>query len=347
MTGQVLYIGGRLPTVTVVSGTVVDNDNAEYINTTYTDAGIDTGSTPGVARGYFYDPASAPLLVPYAAVTGSTYYFHAQLGLRYAIDETHSWPLLQLVDAAGDPWIQLNTNGFLQYNSGTGVAPVWTNLHTTAWTFAGFNSSAPEAIDIILAFSGTGTHQITLAFGGVAVVGPVSFTQASLGLAGFILGSNIYAGGPTVWSEILCTQDLSTVGAHVAVSRPNGAGTHSDWAGTYTDVNAALTQTTTVNQATTAGLNQTYTMSNITVPTGYVIGSVFEWLYAKNDGGSPANIEAICTPAGTDYTSGDLNGISVTFAGIGSRYDVNPATSAAWTQAQWNAPTDMGFASAA
>jgi hypothetical protein len=60
----------------------------------------------------------------------------------------------------------------------------------------------------------------------------------------------------------------------------------------------------------------------------------------------PGNIKALLRAAGTDYVSGDLAGIGIGYAGIGFRYDTDPATGLQWTDTEWNAPIEMGFVSA-
>lgn len=345
MAGFVLYAGGRISTVAVVSAGAISTTDAALFNNAYSQEAIYSTNPASRMRGYLYNPAGAPLLVPFAAATGHTYFFHFYAGPSFPSYPDALGDILELIDASGNPWIKASVNysagGGLQlfFNSGTGGSPVWTAINATPTSVGGVNFT----LDIEIALAASGPHTVSGFVNGVLVIPATAVTAAGLGLGGFDLLGPQHGG--IAFSEIICTEDVSTVGAHVFASRPNAAGAHSNWTGTYVDVDAAGTQTTNHNQATAAGLLQSYGMSDVTVPAGYAIGAVFNWLYAKNAGGAPANISAICRPAGTDHVSGNLKGITAGFGGIGSRYDVNPDTSVAWTQSDWNA-TEMGFESA-
>ena len=336
---KITFAGGRVDSVTQLSGTL--SENSSWVDHAYTDAGITTSN--GVAQGFLRDPAAAPLLSPYHTGTGHSFYFHT--AFAWGDGWRGGATILQLLDNSGAPWIQLTRDGHFQYNSGSSGTPVWTDFAGSPVNVPGY--SAVSDIDIKLDLAAGGAHTILLAYGRTAVIGPVGFTQAALtNIASFTLHGDGWGSGD-VWSELLCTEDVSTVGAHVAIPRATGAGVHSDWTGTYTDVNEVQTNDTTVNQAGAAGLLQSYPMGNITVPAGYVIPSIWQWLRVKNDGGAPSSIQAICRPSTTDHISASLPAVGVTFAGLGSRYDINPDTGVAWTQADWNAPAQMGFESGA
>lgn len=328
-----LFTGGRLESIKVLSGVVSDNTPGGWYNTTYSDNALDVGG--GVAQVPFYDPASAPLLVPYSVPSGHSLYFHL----------TGFWQnnpnnfYVQLNDSSGNPWVRCYGSGQMMYNSGTGASPVWTNLGTSAGQIA-FSTAIP--IDIKIDIAAGGTHTATLFYANVQVMAPTTFTASGM----TNLSSAILTGSNLIFSEIMATEDLSTIGGHVFTKRAAGAGTHTDWAGTYTDINEQVTNDNTINQATTAGLVQTYPMANVALPNGYAISSVFNWVRAKNNGNAPVNIKSVVRRGGTDYTSGNLSSVGVGFGGAGARYDVDPSTSAAWTQAGWNAPVEVGFASA-
>jgi hypothetical protein len=334
---KVLFSGSRSDSVVAVAGNVTEITNG-WFNSQYSDAGIFYGG--GVAfRAVLTDPAAAPLLAPYAVQAGHSVYVHGYYN-------SQGGPTIQLCDSAGNPWVQVLGSGnsitTLQYNSGTGASPVWTSLGAQFnWPFA-TNSD----FDIKLDLAANGNHTVMVAINRVAVVGPIGFTAAGLTNIGSVLfsGPNNTQGA---LSEIIATEDWSTVAGHVMTKRPTGPGADTDWTGSYTDVNEVITNDSTVNQSATAGQKQTYPVGTITVPDGYVIGCVFNWMRAKNDGAAPANIQSICRPGATDRVSANLNGMLVTYSGVGARYDVNPDTSAAWTAASFNAgPTQFGFASA-
>lgn len=329
---KVLFSGSRSDSVVAVSGTVTELTNGWY-NSQYSDAAINLSDGSISCRAVFSDPAGAPLLVPYAVQAGHSVFLHGfyntQAGCRF-----------QLCDSDNNPWVQMLGNGSLQYNSGTGASPVWTTLGQVGWPFA-----TNADFDIKLDLAANGNHTVMLAYNRVAVIGPIGFTQPAL----TNIASALFIGtGNWGLSEIIATEDWSTVGGHVMTKRPTGPGADADWTGTYQDVNEQITNDSTVNQSDTPGQKQTYPMGTITIPDGYVIGCVFNHLRAKNDGGSPSNLQSICRPGATDHVSGNMPGMLVTYASVGARYDKNPDTGVAWTPDSWNAgPTQMGFESAA
>jgi len=332
---KLLYAGGRLDSVVQASGVLTEMNNGWYDNA-YSDVALNIGGAS--ARLFFSDPASAPLLATYAVGAGHSLFFHM---MGHAEGSTAGDALVVFEDSSHFPWFRVTIGGQLQCNTGTGSAPVWTNVGAAA---GAISFATNVDIDIKLDIDAGGNLTALLAYNRVAVVGPVTFSAPGLtNIASILLGptSNTYGA-----SQLLATEDWSTVGGHVKTTRATGAGAHSDWAGTYADVSEVITNDSTVNQANAAGELQTYPMGNITVPAGYVIAGVFQWLRAKNDGNSPANIQSICRPATTDSISGDLPGMLITYVSVGARYDLNPDTSAAWTQAEWNAPVQMGFESA-
>lgn len=329
---KLLFLGSRLDCVTTLYGAA--QEVTFGIDSAYSDAGINVRN--GGVQGLLYDPAAAPLLSPYAVEAGASFYFHSHLYQTGGV-------YLLLLDNAGYPWVQYDYHGQLYYNSGTGTAPVWTVIGIP---YAPFVSSAFD-IDLRLDIASDGTHTIALAYNGTVVSGPVSFTQAALtNIARWQLQSQGQGYEDVVWSQIMCAENINTVGGHVNTCRATGAGAHSGWTGTYTDVNEVITDYTTYNQALTAGLEQSYPMTNVTVPEGCYIMGVFEWLIVKNDGVAPENVASLIrTGADVDHVSADLPGVTFGYTNVGARFDVNPDTSTQWTQAAWNAPVQLGYVS--
>jgi len=341
---KVLYTGGRLCSVRVITPGA-NEVTYSWWNHAYADVAL---AMNGVTAIDCYDPASAPLLVAYEVPAGHSFYFHGTFSYSDGMRGNNDF--LYVVDAAGHPWLKVgtdpgsNTLVALWYNSGSGGSPAWTQLGVSV-PFPGYGSGY-AAMDIKLDIDAGGNHTVLFALNNVANIGPIGFTAAGLTNAAGVqfFNSNIYS-APICWSELLMTEDWSTVGAHVATTRPTGAGSDTGWTGVYTDVNEQVTNDTTVNQAFTAGLNQTYPQTDITVPDGYLIAGWWNWLRCKNDGTAPENIQSICRPASTDHVSADLGAVAVTFASNGAQYPQNPDTSAAWTQSDVNAG-QLGFASA-
>lgn len=337
---KLLFAGSRTDSITVVFGSL--SEDTSYIDGTYSDAGINVAY--GAMKIQCYDPAAAPLLTDYSVPAGSALYFHSYVGMNFN-GAGYSGDCLTFFDSAGYPWVKLQYTGQFQYNSGTGAAPVWTNFGSNTYGMPGINRS-PVAMDIQIKIDSGGNHTLFMAVNSIQAVATAEFVQPLMTNLSYAEIQHDPQNTECVWSQIMMTENISTVGGHVATARATGAGAHSDWSGTYTDVNEVATNNTTYNQALTAGLLQSYPMGNITVPAGCRIQGVFNWMIAKNDGTSPNNIASLIrTAAAVDHASADLNGLGIAFAGLGAMYPVNPDTSAAWTQTDWNAPVQLGFVS--
>lgn len=331
---KLLYAGGRLESVRILSGTISENTNGGWYESAYSDCGLNPDN--GVFQLPLFDPAAAPQLTAYAMQPGHSAYVHFMSFFQGNPNNT----TVTFCDSSGNPWLQYKGVGQMYYNSGTGASPVWTAFGAT---FGQPQYSTLVPIDIKLDLAANGTHTVTVFYANSQILAPITFTAT-----GFTsLGSITIGGGSLVTGQYMVTEDWSTIGGKVKTTRPTGAGSHSDFAGTYSDVNEQVTNDTTINQASTAGLVQSYPTANITVPNGFLVAGAFNWVRAKNNGNAPNNLKSLVRVAGTDYTASvNMPNMGVGFGGTGARYDVNPATGVAWTQAAWNAPIEMGFASA-
>ena len=342
---KLLFAGSRIDCVKQISGSIYDIyqvNGPPAFNTAFADAGINTSA--GTAQGFLTDPAAAPLLSPYSVQPGSAFYFHASYAWGIGWATSDDFQTVCLLDSSNAPWVRLMARGQLQYNAGTASSVNWQNVGGV-YGYPG-NFTTPSDLDIKIDIGTDGVHTILLAYNRIAVVGPVTFTQTLMtNIASFTLSGDPRGGIPDCWSELICTEDLSTIGAHVATCRPTGAGVHADWVGTYTDVNEVLTDDTTVNQSLTAGQIQTYPMGNITIPFGYIVSGIFHWIRAKNDGSAPNNLAAVIRgSSGTDHITSNLT-LLPTYTAGGARYDVNPDTGLNWQQSEWNTPVQLGFKS--
>ena len=343
---KLLFAGSRTDSVSLVSGIINDiaivNGSNYIVDTSWVDAGITTAQ--GYAQGFMTDPASAPQLTAYSVTGGHSFYFHCQFGCASGYYAGGTQPVLFFNDAANNPWVQLYNNGQLQYNAGTSGSPVWTNLGTAAGPIGPQNGYSDVDIQINIGIGGS--HTVTLLYGQVVVAGPLSFTQSLFtNVSSFIIGPGV-GNYDCAWSQILCTEDASTVGGNVAVCRPTGSGANSQWTGSYIDVNKAITTFTTFNLTAAADQSQSYPMKNVTVPSGSYIFGVFNWIQAKNDGNTPQNIASLIrTAANINHVSASLGTASIGWSQFGARYDSNPDTGAQWSQDSWNSPVQLGFVS--
>lgn len=343
MADEVLFAGGRLDSLTVISGAPTENGSpgSSYGEAAYVDAVVRcSGTTQEVVAAIFRDSSFSPADV----VTGERLYLHWDTG-SVGTPGTTIRTLLQLIDSSGFPWLAMRATGTsgrmgLYYNSGTGASPVWTLLGSD-WAPAG---GAKITYDIMLTLGSP--HSVTLMQDNATVlVAAATFTQASLASLRQANFGTLVSNQQQSHSQILITRGIPTFGAKVKYSRATGAGSNSGWSGAATNVNEAVNSDATFDSTTSSGAKQTYAMGDVTVPSGFEIKSVFNFVRAKNDGTAPNNIKSVIRSGGTDYSSANLSGIGLTFASLGFRYDTDPATSAAWTQAGWNA-AEAGYESA-
>jgi hypothetical protein len=333
----VLYLGGRLDSVEVVAGTPTEVTTAGTFDSSYCDAALACNNSTHIWAAKFRDSAGAVTTL----TTGQTGYFHCEFyPQNVAGTPLHWW----LVDASGNPWLSLRGvttgNYGFYYNSNTGASPTWTLIGST---FA-LTGATRVILDIELTLGSP--HSAKLYIGsGLSQSG--TFTQAALTALQAMRGSGSTGGNANYcFSQLMATEGISTIGGKVKYSRATGAGGNSGWTGAHIDVNEAINSDASTNTAATAALRQTYAMGDVTVPAGLAIKSVFHALRAKNDGVAPNNIKSALLLSATNYdASANLPGIGTGFAPLIERYDTNPATGLAWTQAEWNA-AEAGYLSA-
>ena len=349
MANEVLFAGGRLDSLRA-TGAPTEQTTANTYYTAYSDCAVRLLSTDLVIAD-FYTVASG-VLSPTTVVSAETCWVHFVWGATAtaAFERTDpSLNLIELRDSSGFPWLAIRTDATnrqfgLYYNSGSGASPTWTLLGST-WIMPTVPAS-PTQVDIMLTLGSPHSVQLSLRN---SQVYSGTFTQASLtnlasaAFRGTVSVASYYI---TFLSQILCTRGISTIGSLVKTMRPTGAGANTAWAGAYTDVNEVVGSDATVNSSGTAAQKQSYAMTDVTVPTGFVVKGLFHWMRGKNDGAAPTNIKSLLRSGGVDYSSANVYGIGLSYGPIGLFYATDPATSAAWIQAGLDA-LEVGYESAA
>ena len=345
MANELLFAGGRLDSLSI-GGVPLEVTTAPYFDTGYADCALQLFSSDTVTATLV--ASASGVLSATTVITGEILFVHFEdyhKGLTNT-NTTNNISICELRDASGFPWLAIRTNSVngnygLYYNSNTGASPTWTQIGTT-WTPA---NSTNFTHDISLTLGSP--HSVNWSVNGNLYISS-TFTQALLTAirdVKFTGSSTTLGNGIHHLSQILCTRGISTIGAKVKTSRATGAGTNAAWTGAATNVNEAINSDATQDTTPTAALKQSYAMGDVTVPSGFVIQGVFHWLRAKNDGSAPANIQSLIRSGATDFATGNLSGISTPYTPVGARYDTDPNTSLAWTQAGWNA-AEAGYVSA-
>ena len=336
MTAEVYFAGSRLETVFPISGVWSNITNTAHFEAAYSDAAIHLAS--GVHG--FYTPLYTETtggLSETTHTTGKLYvHFVHRTGPRGS--GTNNYHTFLLRDNNDYPWLRLwGSNGTtfsLSHNTGTGIAPVW----TTPYTFTLVNAVL-ETYDIEFEIGSPHTYTFfrngTPAFSG-------SFTNAGLTEIKTVLFGQ---GGDSLvsFSQIIITNDIPTPGAKLKTARPTAAGANTGWSNTFASVNEPAGSDATVQNAATTGLVSTHQMTDVTVPVGFEIKSVFNWMRAKNDGAAPTNIKSVLRVGGTDYATDNLPNMGVGYRPIGARYNDKPG-GGNWTESDWNS-TEAGYES--
>ena len=341
---QVLFAGGRLDSLSVMAGAPIEQTYAGSFDTAYCDNSVRLVSAADLIQATFLDATNNPVNV----TTGQTVYVHFEFfpGISNTVFVAATNHVL-LIDSAGNPWLTLRgisgTTLGLFYNSGTAGAPVWTQIGAAVFTPA---ASTRAIFDIKLTLGAP--HSVEWSINN-NLVQAGTFTQALLTSLRALQMGNHYLGITAYlsYSQMLATEGRSTINAHVKYSRATAAGSNAGWTGAFTNVNEAINSDATIDTAVTAGLRQTYAMSDVTIPAGYSIATVMHFLRAKNDGTAPNTIKSSVRQGVTNYdAANNVLGIGTSFAPCAARYDTDPSTALAWTQAGFNA-AEFGYLSAA
>lgn len=337
---EYVFAGGRLDSVRIVSGSPAEVTTSGRFDSAYADCAIACSNTVTFAADF--KTASANVLSDTDVVTGETLWAHAEVYFTASSSTARS--VVEFQNAAGEPWLALRTTTTsgtygVYYNSGTGGSPTWTLIGST---FAMANSTS-YALDFKLELGSP--HSLEFSLDGTLSQSG-TFTQASLtALRRAVFGFVSTGTNNTLWSQILCTEGISTIGNKVLTRRGTADGANTGWSGAYTDVNEAVGSDASVQSSTSAGQKETHAIADITLSAGQEIGCVWHWMRAKNDGSAPNNIKSVIRSGGTDFATGDLSGIGTSFAAVGARYDSDPDTASNWTQGGFNG-IEAGYESA-
>jgi hypothetical protein len=138
--------------------------------------------------------------------------------------------------------------------------------------------------------------------------------------------------GYTVFSQVVCRNGNSTIGARIREFYPSGAGATDQWTGSHTAVDESEYSDANFIWSDTA--NQVEVMAGTLVGslTGYVISSVAVVARAKTDGSGPQNLQLALRTASTNYFSGSIALGAGYSANVGIWED-NPNTTLDWTSA--------------
>lgn len=320
MSNEILFVGGRLDSVVQISGSSISEQaNASSFEAAYSDCSIRMGGPSDVIEAQ-NKTLSGGALAAASVVSGETFWFHKTV---YSTNSAiySGINLILLMDNSGNPWVSVRGMGSglaaLHYNSGTGGSPTWTQFGSSFNWFSG--TLRPVDLRVTLGSPHSASFYI-----GDTLVASGTFTQAAFTAIRATRISAMYDLSSQHYSQIMATRGISTIGAKVKTLRATGAGSNSGWTGAHTNVNEAVNSDATFDSTAAAAAKQSYALADLTVPSGYTLGTPFHWLRAKNDGAAPSNIKSLIRSGGTDYSSANLAGIGFGYGPIGLRYDLDP-----------------------
>lgn len=150
------------------------------------------------------------------------------------------------------------------------------------------------------------------------------------------LAQSVAAGAGWVYSQILGA-DEDTRDHRYYYEPLDALGTLTDGSGSVGDVNETVLDESTFAQLGVSGDERSYTHPTFSLPVGYEIGAVVANARGRVQGSGPTDGELglYDITAATPYLSGGLS-YNGGFEPRGYIWDINPDTSAAWTETDYN-----------
>lgn len=153
--------------------------------------------------------------------------------------------------------------------------------------------------------------------------------KVRFGVSGSTVNNDLY------WSEIIVA-DWNTIGSKVVTRIPDANGNYTTWTGAYTDIDD-ISGGVDVISSNNVGDRESWSLSNFpALAGGESIESVKMSVNAIRDAAGPQSLNMFNRQSTTDYDGSDKT-LTTSNAGYNQVWDLNPATSAAWTITELNA----------
>ena len=144
------------------------------------------------------------------------------------------------------------------------------------------------------------------------------------------------ANGVSFSEIIVATEDTRPLRVHGMYA--TAAGTNTAWTGDNTAVDEATFDDTDFIESGTADQKESYACTDLSaVADNFSVRAVALNARALRDTTGPQNMELLVRSGGTDYTSGNVSGLTTSFAPFSYIWATDPATAAAWTTSGVNA----------
>jgi hypothetical protein len=144
-----------------------------------------------------------------------------------------------------------------------------------------------------------------------------------------VYGTSVAGIGFDTYFSQVGIRDVSTIGCRFMTRYPSGAGATSSWTGAYTDIDELVNSDADFILSSTNDQISTFAQTGPTI-TGYTVSAVGVYVRAKRGSSGPANIRPVLRVSGTDYDSGSNQSLTEGYTAVGTIWETNPATTAAW-----------------
>lgn len=260
-----------------------------------------------------------------------------------ATDTNTNNPLIELVNSSGTVVFRLqgasNTNNL--------QAAYWTGAAMTTIGVA-FVGGVDTRIRIAIHLTCGAASNAQVYIGG-ALVQNVTMNDADVNNVAAVRYRGVRisssSGFDVSWTE-MAAANFDIRDLRIKYDPPTGdSAVNTSWTGTYADVDEGGYSDVDMVSSGTAAQREGFTHATLAIATTLGIDSV--WLVGrmKAGGGGPTNIKGSVRIGSTDYDTANMNP-GVAFEAKPAYYTQDPSTSAAWTQAGYNA-AEIGLLSVA
>lgn len=325
------FAANDIAAFSIFAGSPTEGTTAGRFDATYTTKGIVVGSTN-------YEIESAPFTNPATgAVTPLTDFWlhYEQFGVvagsfQIILYNSANVPVLRISAPALTIRVEYWDGAAWQIGGTTAAFPGDGNKHSYDWHIV------CGAAGSVTMYGDQGGPYITVA-GLNAAVTNVQYFHVKC----------INNNGNLTYSQFLVS-DVSTVSAKVATPAPNANGTNVAWTGDYLSVTKVGYNDATMITSAVLGDKESYAATDVSLPVGYGISSVWFAARGRLGAASPVNFKALMRIGAVDYSAGyNFPGLtSAAFAPALTGFTLDPSTGTAWTLANVNA-AELGFVSAA
>lgn len=307
----ILFMGGEMGAFVPSDNNVFEDTNSTYYDSTFSRAAIHMSGSAAYCESADFT-SSNEIWVHFAIRDGSG-------------SGTASATKVLSVTAGGTEMVRVTVDSTTTPN--TVSLQYWNGATYTTVASVTVSFNTVQHMDLhIVGNSATGS--LTL-----YVAGTERYASGSTDLSSVTNMTNVRSYGRGAVSDMAVSQvvvaDESTIGWRLATIYPNGAGATTDWTGTYTEIDEAVTNDADFINSSTNDQVELVTGSTPTL-TGYTVRAVAISARVKRGSTGPANLRFALRSSGTTYDNGSDIALGLGYEAQEAIWETNPATAAAW-----------------